>query len=87
MLAEVTMKIVARNDFGSVIAKAGLTRTEVAREANVSVRTLDSLARKETYQRTGAVRESTAWKIAHGYAKLKSVAPDAAFDALFTTEE
>jgi hypothetical protein len=78
-----TMTIKARPDFGSIIARAGLTRTEVAREANISTRTLDALARPETYDRTGALRESTAWKIARALAKLTDQTPNDAFNLLF----
>jgi hypothetical protein len=78
-----TMKIKARPDFGSIIARAGLTRAEVARQAGMSTRTLDALARPEIYDRTGTTRESTAWKIARGLAKLTDQAPEAAFDQLF----
>lgn len=87
MTEDVMTKIVARDDFGGIIARAGLTRTELARQANISTRTLDALARKETYGRTGAVRESTAWKVAHAYAKLKTVTSEAAFAHLFVEVE
>jgi hypothetical protein len=43
----VTMAIKARPDFGSQIARAGLTRAEVARAADISTRTLDALARPD----------------------------------------
>lgn len=78
-----TMTIKARPAFGSLIARAGLTRTEVARAADISTRTLDALARPETYDRTGVLRESTAWKIARALAKLTDQAPEAAFNQLF----
>ena len=82
-----TMTIKARPDFGSIIARAGLTRAEVAREAAISTRTLDALARPETYDRTGALRESTAWKIARALARLTSQEPEAAFNQLFVEVE
>jgi hypothetical protein len=84
MLEEVTtMTIKARSDFGSIIARAGLTRSQVARVADVSTRTFDALARPEIYDRSGTLRESTAWKIARGFAQLTQQTPDDAFNALF----
>jgi len=83
----VTMAIRARPDFSSQIARAGLTRSEVARAADISTRTLDALARPETYKRTGALRESTAWKIARALATLTSQAPEAAYNQLFVEVE
>jgi DNA-binding XRE family transcriptional regulator len=76
-------RIKARPDFGSAIARAGLTRTEVARAAGVSTRTLDSLARPSGYGREGYTRESTAWKIARGFAQLTTTAVEIAFSKLF----
>lgn len=88
MLQEVnTMKIKARSDFGSIIARAGLTRSEVARAAGISVRTLDALARPEIYDRAGTTRESTAWKIARGFAQVTQQTPETAFTTLFVEEE
>ena len=83
----VAMAIKVRPDFGSTIARAGLTRTEVARQANISTRTLDALARPETYDRSGALRESTAWKIARAMAKLTEQTPEATFSQLFVEVE
>lgn len=76
-------RIKARPDFGSAIARAGLTRTEVARAAGVSTRTLDSLARPSSYGREGYTRESTAWKIARGFAQLTTTSVEIAFSKLF----
>lgn len=83
----VTMAIKARPDFGSQIARAGLTRAEVARQAAISTRTLDALARPDTYDRTGVLRESTAWKIARALAKLTDQQPEAAYNQLFVEVE
>jgi DNA-binding XRE family transcriptional regulator len=80
-------RIKARAQFGSVIARAGLTRAEVANAAGVSTRTLDSLARPEHYGREGYTRESTAWKIARGFAGLTSATAETAFDSLFVEED
>lgn len=77
------MKIKARPDFSSIIARAGLTRSEVARQANMSTRTLDALARPEIYDRVGTLRESTAWKLARAFGKLTDRTPDEAFALLF----
>jgi len=83
-MIEATMnKIKARPDFGSIIARAGLTRSEVARAAGISTRTLDALARPETYDRSGSLRESTAWKIARGFATTAALTPEEAFSVLF----
>jgi len=84
---EATMaRIKARDDFGSAIARAGFTRSEVARAAGVSTRTLDSLARPAGYGREGYAREVTAWKIARGFATLTQQPPEAAFSRLFVEE-
>jgi DNA-binding XRE family transcriptional regulator len=80
---ELMARIKARPDFSSIIARAGLTRTEVAKAAGVSTRTLDSLARPSGYGREGFTRESTAWKIARGFAQLTNAATEAAFAQLF----
>lgn len=83
-MIEVSMaKIKARDEFGSVIARAGLTRAEVARAAEMSTRTLDALARPEGYGRSGRTRESTAWRIARGFASLSNQTAEDAFKALF----
>jgi DNA-binding XRE family transcriptional regulator len=88
MLVEVAMQTIkARPEFGSLIARAGLTRAEVARAADVSTRTLDALARPDIYKRSGAVRESSAWKIARGFAQLTQQTPDEAFHVLFVEDE
>jgi len=87
MIVETAMTILARDDFGVVIARAGLTRAELAKISGISTRTFDSLSRKEIYGRSGAVRESTAWKIAIGFAQLKNTTPEDAFNKLFVKEE
>ena len=88
VIAEVlTMKTKARPEFSSVIARAGLTRSEVARTAGLSVRTLDALARPEIYDRSGTLRESTAWKLARGFAQLTQQTPEQAYSALFVEVE
>ena len=86
VIEDAMQTIKARPDFGSLVARAGLTRSEVARAADVSTRTLDALARPEIYNRSGAVRESTAWKIARGFAQLTQQTPEQAFNALFVEE-
>lgn len=86
MIAEATMKIKAREEFGRVIARAGLTRPEIAQKAGMSVRTIDALSRPEGYGREGYTRESTAWKIARAFAVLTDQTADAAFEQLFTEE-
>jgi DNA-binding XRE family transcriptional regulator len=85
MLVEdtVTKIIKARESFSDTIARAGLTRTEVARQADVSTRTLDALSRPDIYKRSGAARTSTAWRIARGFAALTHQSVDDAFNALF----
>ena len=89
MVEALTMKIKARPEFGSTIARAGLNRTEVAKAANLSTRTIDSLARPEHYGRDGSTREATAWKIARGFGTLTSRTAEDAFNVLFieTDEE
>lgn len=81
------MIVKARQDFKTVVAQAGLERPELAAAAGVSVSTIHALAHPEHKGRSGVVRESTAWKIARGYAQLQSMEPRAAFDALFVVAE
>lgn len=82
-IAEDVMKIKARPDFGSLIARAGLTRPELSRVSGISTRTIDALARPEGYGRDGSTREVTAWKIARGFAQLTDRSPEDAFQVLF----
>jgi hypothetical protein len=87
---EVTMaatRIKARSNFGSIIARAGLTRTELAQTAGVSARTLDSLANPGGYGRNGYAREATAWKISRGFAQRTEQTAEEAFRQLFIEEE
>ncbi len=80
-------RIKARDDFGSIIARAGLTRPQLGQAAGVSTRTLDSLARPAGYSREGYAREVTAWRIARAFAQLTNTTPEAAFAALFIEVE
>ena len=73
----------ARPDFKSVVAQAGVERPELASAAGVSISTIHALAHPEHKGRSGVTRESTAWKIARGFAQLSNQEPRAAFDALF----
>lgn len=79
-------RVKARETFGRTIARAGLTRPQVAQAAGVSTRTLDALANPSAAGRQGNAREVTAWRIARGFAQLTGQTDDAAFDALFETE-
>lgn len=81
------MIVKARQDFKSVVAQAALERPELARAAGVSTSTIHALAHPEHKGRSGIVRESTAWKIARGFAKLTDQEPRAAFDLLFVEIE
>lgn len=76
-------KVKARPTFGSAVARAGITRLQLATAAEVSVRTVDSLANPTAAGRSGQAREITAWRIARGFARLTSQTDDAAFDMLF----
>jgi hypothetical protein len=84
MVVEVAMsKVRARPTFGSAIARAGITRLQLATASEVSVRTVDALANPTAAGRSGQAREITAWRIARGFARLTSQTDEAAFDALF----
>jgi hypothetical protein len=77
-------RIKARDDFGSVIARAGLTREQVSRASQgVSTRTIDALARPGGYGRAGYTREVTAWRIARAFAALTEQTAESAFSVLF----
>lgn len=87
MLGAVQMaRVKARPTFASVVARAKLTRLELATAAGVSVRTIDGLANPKGAHRAGNARELTAWKIASGFARLTSQTDDEAFAALFEVE-
>lgn len=77
------MTVKVRSDFRSAVAQAGIERPQLASAAGVSVSTIHALAHPEHKGRTGVLRESTAWKIARGFAQLTSQEPRSAFDALF----
>jgi hypothetical protein len=85
MTIEVAMpsKVKARPAFSSVIARAGITRLELALQAGVSVRTIDSLANPNAAGRSGRTREITAWRIARGLAALAGRTDDAVYAELF----
>lgn len=88
MLGVVGMpRVKARPLFGRVIARAGLTRNEVATASGISTRTIDALANPGAAGRQGFAREVTAWKIARGFAELTKQTEDAAFAALFEADE
>ena len=77
------MIVKVKPDFKSAVAQAGIERPQLASAAGVSTSTIHALAHPEHKGRTGVVRESTAWKIARGFAQLTSQEPRSAFDALF----
>jgi DNA-binding XRE family transcriptional regulator len=79
-------RIKARSTFGSIVARAGLTRPELANAAGISARTIDALANPTAAHRHGYAREVTAWKIAKGFAKLTQQSDDDAFAQLFEGE-
>lgn len=84
----VTMpRIKARSNFGTVVARAGLTRPQLASAAGTSVRTIDALANPVAAGRSGYAREVTAWKIAKGFAQACKLTDDEAFDRLFEQEQ
>lgn len=76
-------RIKARSTFGSVVARAGLTRAQLANAASVSVRTIDGLANPGAAGRNGYAREVTAWRVAKGFAQITKQPEDDAFKALF----
>ncbi len=88
MISEATMakRPRARANFSTVLARADITRTQLAAAAGVSPRTIDSLANPSGYKREGHTREITAWRIAKGFAKLTNQSDEAAYDALFIEE-
>lgn len=80
-------RIRARPDFSTIIARAGFTRTELAKASGISPRTIDSLANPAGYGREGYTRELTAWKVAKGFAQLTGMTEDDAYARLFVEEE
>lgn len=75
--------IKAQNNFEDIIAREGISRTDLAQASEVSPRTIDSLANPAGYQREGYTRPITAWKIAKGFAKLTKHNEEEAFKILF----
>jgi hypothetical protein len=82
-----TTRIKARPDFSTVLARAGFSRGQLADAAEVSSRTIDSLANPAGYGRQGYTRELTAWKIAKGFAQLTGQADEPAYTQLFIKVE
>jgi hypothetical protein len=82
-----TGRIRAREGFSHVIARAKLTRRQVADAAHVNVRTIDALANPSAAGRSGFAREVTAWKIADGLARLTGQTAEIAFESLFERVE
>lgn len=76
-------KIKARPAFGSIVARAGFTRPQLASASSISVRTIDALANPTAAGRHGFAREVTAWKIARGFATLTAQTDEDAFNQLF----
>ena len=81
-----TTRIKARSDFSTVLARAGIARGKLAEVAQVSSRTIDSLANPAGYGRQGYTRELTAWKIAKGFAQLTDQPDEPAYAQLFIME-
>lgn len=86
MLEALMTRIKARDTFGSVIARHGFTRPQLGAVSGVSPRTLDALANPPR-GREGYTRESTAWKIARGFASKAGYTPEDAFALLFIEVE
>ena len=80
------MIVKARQDFKTVVAQAGRAARTGGRRWCIGFDYSRACA-PEHKGRSGVVRESTAWKIARGYAQLQSMEPRAAFDALFVVAE
>jgi hypothetical protein len=80
-------RIRAKPDFSTTIARAGISRARLANAAQLSSRTIDSLANPAGYGRHGYARELTAWQVAKGFAALTNQTEDQAFAQLFTVEE
>jgi DNA-binding XRE family transcriptional regulator len=69
-----------QSDFGSRIARAGLTQAELARLADVSKFAINRMVKGE-YE--AAIREATAWRIARAFAQAANISEEDAFGQLF----
>ena len=74
--------------FEREIAKVGLSKAELAREAQIGLSTLHAIINPATQpNRVGGVRPNTAWKLARAFAAHAGVSQDDAFARLFVEED
>lgn len=85
---EETMKLRPRSEFVAVLNKAGIRRSDLAREANLSTQTIQRLAKPESYRNNdrGYVSSVSAWRVARAFGRLAGMTDDEAFAALFIEE-
>jgi transcriptional regulator with XRE-family HTH domain len=74
-------------DFGTLVARAGLSKREFARRSGISYATIKALENPAQHpHRTGGMRRDTAWKLAKAYAAATGVDEETAFARLVVEE-
>lgn len=80
-------RITVVDNFETLIARAGLSKEGLAREAGISRGVLYRAISPASYgSGDGAIRGTTAWKVAKAYARVLSLDDQTAFNTLFTVE-
>jgi hypothetical protein len=70
-------------NFATLIAKAGFTKESLARAAGVNRGVIFRALSPEVYGVSGAIRDTSAWKIAQAYAERTKLDRESAFARLF----
>jgi hypothetical protein len=77
-----------RADAPDLIARAGVTMKEFAAQAGIAAGTLHALINpaQQPLRTRGGMHRTTAWKIAHTYARAAGLDADAAYRAMIVEE-
>lgn len=74
-------------DFDTLVARAGLSKREMARRSGVSYATIKALENPDQHpHRKGGMHPTTAWKLAQTYAQVAAVDDETAFARLIVKE-
>jgi DNA-binding XRE family transcriptional regulator len=81
------MRLRLAEDFERLIARAGLSKRELARRSGVSYATIKALENPDQHpHRKGGMHPTTAWKLAQTYAQVAAVDEDTAYARLIVEE-
>lgn len=74
-------------NFDTLVARAGLSKRELAKRSGVSYATIKALENPTQHpHRKGGMHPTTAWKLAETYAKVAEVDAETAFERLIVKE-